>query len=40
MKMKMTRGNFEGMNACADEREVIAALAVDHRGNDSMMECV
>ncbi len=31
MKVKMTRGKFEGMNACANERGVIAALAVDHR---------
>ncbi len=33
MKFKMTRGKFEGMNACANEQGVIAALAVDHRGN-------
>jgi tagatose 1,6-diphosphate aldolase len=33
MKVKITRGKFEGMNACANERGVIAALAVDHRGN-------
>src|SRR5215472_12059339 len=33
MKVKITRGKFEGMNACADERGVVAALAVDHRGN-------
>src|SRR5579864_6263982 len=33
MKVKITRGKFEGINACADERGVIAALAVDHRGN-------
>ncbi|HEU0000770.1 MAG TPA: tagatose 1,6-diphosphate aldolase [Ktedonobacteraceae bacterium] len=33
MKIKMSRGKFEGINACADERGVIAALAVDHRGN-------
>jgi tagatose 1,6-diphosphate aldolase len=33
MKVKMTRGKFEGINACADEHGVIAALAVDHRGN-------
>lgn len=32
-KIKMTRGKFEGINACADERGVVAALAVDHRGN-------
>jgi tagatose 1,6-diphosphate aldolase len=33
MKIKITRGKFEGINACADSRGVIAALAVDHRGN-------
>src|SRR6266568_3534473 len=33
MKVKITRGKFEGMNTCANERGVIAALAVDHRGN-------
>jgi len=33
MKVKITRGKFDGLNACADERGVIAALAVDHRGN-------
>jgi len=33
MKVKMTRGKFEGINACSDKRGVIAALAVDHRGN-------
>ena len=33
MKVKITRGKFEGINACADKRGVIAALAVDHRGN-------
>src|SRR5207248_11586990 len=33
MKVKMTRGKFEGINACADKRGIIAALAVDHRGN-------
>src|SRR5438105_2645253 len=33
MKVKITRGKFEGINACADHRGVIAALAVDHRGN-------
>ena len=33
MKVKITRGKFEGMNACANERGIIAALAVDHRGN-------
>ncbi|MDQ6642946.1 MAG: tagatose 1,6-diphosphate aldolase, partial [Chloroflexota bacterium] len=33
MKVKITRGKFEGMNACSDKHGVIAALAVDHRGN-------
>ncbi|HKF37165.1 MAG TPA: tagatose 1,6-diphosphate aldolase, partial [Ktedonobacteraceae bacterium] len=33
MKVRITRGKFEGMNACADARGVVAALAVDHRGN-------
>lgn len=33
MKVKITRGKYEGINACADSRGVIAALAVDHRGN-------
>ena len=33
MKVSITRGKFEGINACADKRGVIAALAVDHRGN-------
>jgi tagatose 1,6-diphosphate aldolase len=33
MKVKISRGKFEGINACADRRGVIAALAVDHRGN-------
>jgi tagatose 1,6-diphosphate aldolase len=33
MKVKITRGKFNGINACADMRGVIAALAVDHRGN-------
>ncbi|MGH2494685.1 MAG: tagatose 1,6-diphosphate aldolase [Ktedonobacteraceae bacterium] len=32
-KIEMSRGKFAGINACADERGVIAALAVDHRGN-------
>lgn len=31
MSITMTRGKFERLNACADERGVIAALAVDHR---------
>jgi tagatose 1,6-diphosphate aldolase len=33
MKIKITQGKYEGMNACANEFGVIAALAVDHRGN-------
>src|SRR5436309_2680490 len=33
MKVKITRGKFDGINTCADNRVVIAALAVDHRGN-------
>src|SRR3989441_12040463 len=33
MKVKITRGKFNGINACADNHGVIAALAVDHRGN-------
>ncbi|GAC1449727.1 MAG: tagatose 1,6-diphosphate aldolase [Ktedonobacteraceae bacterium] len=33
MKVQITRGKFNGINACADDRGVIAALAVDHRGN-------
>lgn len=32
-KVKITRGKIEGLNVCSDERGVIAALAVDHRGN-------
>lgn len=33
MKVKITQGKFNGINACADSRGIIAALAVDHRGN-------
>jgi len=33
MKVKITLGKFNGINACANSRGVIAALAVDHRGN-------
>jgi tagatose 1,6-diphosphate aldolase len=33
MKVKITRGKYNGINACADSQGVIAALAVDHRGN-------
>ena len=32
-KIKMTRGKFEGITACADERGVIAAAAMDQRGS-------
>jgi tagatose 1,6-diphosphate aldolase len=32
-KAKITRGKFAGINACANHRGVIAALAVDHRDN-------
>ncbi len=32
-KVKISRGKFAGLNACADDHGVIAALAVDHRGN-------
>lgn len=31
--VKMTRGKFEGINACSDERGVIAAAAMDQRGS-------
>lgn len=31
--VKMSQGKAAGINACADQRGVIAALAVDHRGN-------
>src|SRR5436309_13185551 len=33
MKVKITRGKFDGINTCANNSGVIAALAVDHRGN-------
>src|SRR5258708_7947165 len=33
MKTKIQRGKFAGLNACANQSGVIAALAVDHRGN-------
>ena len=33
MKVQITRGKFNGINACANSHGVIAALAVDHRGN-------
>jgi tagatose 1,6-diphosphate aldolase len=32
-KVTMTRGKFEGINACADDRGVIAAAAMDQRGS-------
>src|SRR5258707_701317 len=32
-KVQMTRGKFAGINACADERGVIAAAAMDQRGS-------
>jgi tagatose 1,6-diphosphate aldolase len=32
-KVKISKGKYAGLNACADQRGVIAALAVDHRGN-------
>ncbi|MDQ1301304.1 MAG: tagatose 1,6-diphosphate aldolase [Chloroflexota bacterium] len=32
-KTRMTRGKFAGINACADARGVIAALAMDQRGS-------
>ncbi len=32
-KVKMSKGKFERLNTCADKRGIIAALAVDHRGN-------
>ncbi len=33
MKTRMSKGKFEGINACAEEHGVISALAVDHRAN-------
>jgi tagatose 1,6-diphosphate aldolase len=32
-KVKITKGKFDGLNACAGTRGIISALAVDHRGN-------
>ncbi len=32
-KVTMTKGKFEGINACADDRGVIAAAAMDQRGS-------
>jgi tagatose 1,6-diphosphate aldolase len=31
--MHMSRGKIAGLNACANEQGIIAAVAVDHRGN-------
>ncbi|GHO56465.1 tagatose 1,6-diphosphate aldolase [Ktedonobacter robiniae] len=33
MTVRMSKGKFEGLNACANEYGCIAALAVDHRQN-------
>lgn len=33
MSINITRGKFDGLNACANQRGVIASLAIDHRGN-------
>lgn len=33
MKVRISEGKFHGLTACANERGIIAALAVDHRGN-------
>ena len=32
-RVRMTRGKFDGINAVADERGVIAAMAIDQRGS-------
>src|SRR5574339_287605 len=32
-KVQMTRGKFEGISACANERGIIAAAAMDQRGS-------
>jgi tagatose 1,6-diphosphate aldolase len=32
-KVRMARGKFDGINAVADERGVIAAMAIDQRGS-------
>ena len=32
-KFRISQGKFDGINACADERGVIAALAMDQRGS-------
>ena len=31
-KVKISKGKFAGINACADEHGVIAAAAMDQRG--------
>lgn len=33
MNTRISSGKFAGINACANEQGIIAALAVDHRGN-------
>ncbi|GHO46116.1 tagatose 1,6-diphosphate aldolase [Ktedonospora formicarum] len=33
MKLKISKGKYERLKTCADERGIIAALAVDHRQN-------
>ncbi len=33
MKVRMTRGKFEGIQAIADEKGIIAAAAMDQRGS-------
>ncbi|HEY7414519.1 MAG TPA: tagatose 1,6-diphosphate aldolase [Ktedonobacteraceae bacterium] len=38
MKIKITQGKFNGINACADNRGIIAALAIDHR--DNLLEAI
>jgi tagatose 1,6-diphosphate aldolase len=32
-KHRITKGKFNGISACANERGVIAALAMDQRGS-------
>src|SRR5438270_908945 len=38
MNANITPGKIEGLNACANERGVFAALAVDHR--DNLMQAI
>src|SRR5215213_5534998 len=33
MKVRMTKGKFDGINACANDNGVIAAAAMDQRGS-------